>query len=411
MCSFTIMYSFSALSDVVYATENGETTIISQFAEKYGLDSESYSIRNLYDFNGNSFVLVEFSDEGYAIYTTDTMRFIEGSAHGKSPYYGYYGTLYYLGPMSYYVESNGKIYDIINDEESNPSEYSECEYDFDSLVEEVSGHSDLSYNNVRNNVSSGFEIINGCEYFETATYPYNSMGSCGITAISLLLGYFDTYHNDNFVDDGMSDLVFMNKRVESHNNLSEIINMKPEGVGTTDDFGEYLFENYMHYNELFATIFGGYPMADMELKETMQDYIASRTSIAASSVTHYSGSIIYTHANPASYIEEDLPVILVLSKYDYQGNENGWHTVVAYGYDEGDDVFLVNYGWTSSYNAVILSDYTVYAYYAMKYTGEHVHSGNVVGYHHYSFLGTNYVSTLEVCGCGQIIPGNIEIEN
>lgn len=393
-----------------YAATNIENNIISQFAEKYGIEDKNIIIKELEDFDGNKFILAEFSDKAYAIYTKNNMQFIEGSAQGKSPYYGYNGSLYYLGPLSYYVEKDFIIYDLLSGEKCNFKKSSALSYDFDTLTKvQAKNQTMVSRVATNNNDNNEPIVINGYEYFENATYPKNDSGSCAITAISLLLGYFDTYHNDNFVEDGVGDIVYIKKydKVESIN-FSDIQNMLPIGVGTTNAFGDLMMNNYMHYNELFGEIFGGYPMAEMEIKDTMKDYLSSRSSIDANSITHYSGSIIYTHKKPASYLKQGIPVILVLSKYDHQSDKKGWHTVVAYKYNEKDDVFTVNYGWGSNYNSVLLSNYTVYAYYAMAYNGEHVHSGNMVGQHKYTFLGTKYVSTIEKCGCGQLIPVSIK---
>lgn len=98
---------------------------------------------------------------------------------------------------------------------------------------------------------------------------------------------------------------------------------------------------------------------------------------------------------------------LVLSKYPYQKDDKSsdskkdkaWHNVVAYGYNKDMDTFVVNYGWSPSngtnYNSVILSNYTVYAYYAMEFNGEHVHSKNGIGL--YTIGNSTFV--FDKCGC------------
>lgn len=393
---------FFSINTTVSATENSENIVINQFVQKYGLNNENITIKELRDFNKNRFLLAEFSDKAYAIYTKDTMRFIEGSGNGKSPYLGYTDELYYLGPLSYYVEKNDKIYDILSGEICDFDKNSMLEYDFNDLSSTKT--TNLSNNSTVRMSNSSYEPkkVTGHEYFENATYPDNTLGTCAITAISILLGYFDTYHNDNFIDDESENVKYINKkRITTTSSLS-IQNMQPIGVGTTNGFGDLLINKHMHYNELLESLFGGYPMAEMEIKETIKDYLLSRPKINNEDIVHHSGSIINTTSKPASYIESDIPVILVLSKYDHQNEKKGWHTVVAYGYDEEAKTFIVNYGWGSEYNSVILSDYAVYAYYVMEYKGEHVHSGNMVADFHYSILGTNYIGGYEKCGCGQL---------
>ncbi|MDE7348442.1 MAG: hypothetical protein K2N53_02140, partial [Clostridia bacterium] len=105
---------------------------------------------------------------------------------------------------------------------------------------------------------------------------------------------------------------------------------------------------------------------------------------------HYSGSIVNTHTNPRKLINSGTPVVLVIVNYENPNNQQidkkGRHCVVAYGYK--DDTFVTHFGW-EDYPEVYLSKYTAYAYYALEYNGEHVHSRNMM-----DLLFKYY------CGCG-----------
>ena len=237
-------------------------------------------------------------------------------------------------------------------------------------------------------------------------YPESSI-TCGITALCILLGYFDTYHNDNFIPG--DNYIFKDSIISE--SPDDILNWKISSISVKYSFHKLLFDNYMHYNSLIGDIefIGGYPMADAELKETMIDYLANETDIPSSQIQHHSGAVFFTHQKPRSLLQNNIPVILVLSKYPYQKNSSGdksdkaWHNVVAYGYNEASDTFIVNYGWApingTNYNKIILKDYSVYGYYAMEYSGPHVHSKNGIGYHYFSILDTNFIGTYNICGC------------
>lgn len=415
-CLFCVLLCFVFLSIAIlniaipsyaYAETNTNTETVFEFIEQYNLSNIPYNVKFLSDFSDNYFKLYEFSDVAYAIYTADTSLFIEGSASAKSPYFGYEGNLYYLGPTYYYVIDNNKVFHtVLNTYSDIPVNES---FDFNSLAQNysrsVSKTSNLSQI-YTSNTTQGDNYISHSEYFSEYIYPESSI-TCGITALCILLGYFDTYHNDNFIPG--DNYIFKDSIISE--SPDDILNWKISSISVKYSFHKLLFDNYMHYNSLIGDIefIGGYPMADAELKETMIDYLANETDIPSSQIQHHSGAVFFTHQKPRSLLQNNIPVILVLSKYPYQKNSSGdksdkaWHNVVAYGYNEASDTFIVNYGWApingTNYNKIILKDYSVYGYYAMEYSGPHVHSKNGIGYHYFSILDTNFIGTYNICGC------------
>lgn len=402
ICAFLLV--FALIPSYAHAEEESTFSDLAIFVEKYNLGDYNYNVKNLSDFSNNTFKLYEFSDKAYTI-CTDDLKFIEGSAKSRSPYYGYENNLYYLGPTNYFTIQDNMLLHTVSLEKTDIPENES--YDVDSLIQQYENSSANTSKSTQIsplNISQMEHVIPYHEYFENYTHMEPTI-TCGITALSILLGYFDTYVNDNFIP-GDS---YINKDVNIIDKFSDFYHWFPSAISVKYSFHKLLFDNYMDYNEILSNLngVGGYPMADSELKNTMIDYLAAETNIPSSQITHHSGALFFTHANPRSLLNENIPVILVLSKYPYQSqdkssddkSDNAWHNVVAYGYNEDMDTFVVNYGWSplngTSYNSVILSNYTVYAYYAMEFSGEHVHSKNGMGIDTIGSLMIIY----DKCGC------------
>lgn len=394
----------TSMPSFTYADESTTFSTITTFIEKYNLQSSNYTVKNIQDFSNNTFKLYEFSDKAYAI-CTDDLIFIEGSANSRSPYYGYENNLYYLGPTNYFtLQDNVILHTVLQEELDIPNNE---RYDVNSIIqkyENLNANTSTATQASSRSISQMEHLIPYHEYFENYTHV-ESTKTCGITALSILLGYFDTYINDNFIPDDFH----ITQDVNIIENFNDFIDWFPSAITVNYSFHNLLFQNYMDYNENIAGIegVGGYPMADMELKNTMIAYLAAETNIPSSQIIHHSGALFFTHANPRNLLDKNIPVILVLSKYPYQKDDKSsdskkdkaWHNVVAYGYNKDMDTFVVNYGWSPSngtnYNSVILSNYTVYAYYAMEFNGEHVHSKNGIGLY---TIG-NLTFVFDKCGC------------
>ncbi len=315
----------------------------------------------LTDFANNQFKLYELSPTGYAIYSLkDTASiFIEGSYSYSSPYTQYSNDKkYYIGPGEYYVETEYGIENILTKEIKNDipnssytiapiyyQEQSKTRASFPSTPDSNKTHID----------SNGFTVINNDDYFRELTkFPDNTVGTCGLVGICILLGYFDTFVDSNFI----TDASFKN------------------GNGTTQTMHDYLFNNCMHTVLGLGSDDEGYPMAGYELRETMKDYLNNKCSSSLRNrITHEYGSLFYTHANPKKHINGGYPTLLSLTAYNQSSlsrnsDKDKYHVVAAYGYD-GNDRFLVHMGWWPGYTdftEIVISNATIHSYYTLNYT-------------------------------------------
>lgn len=391
----------------------------------------------LKDFGDNQFLLYEL-ENGYAIYTkeNDSEVFIEGSYKANSIYSSLEdeeaSELYYLGPGEYFYQNQNNIYNIMTGES-----YERDELDATYRLNSTSFESMPMINRTSNYSShideNGFTVVKEDKYFKNLRFlPENWFGECGLIALSILLGYLDTFHNDNFIPNGRtysSRYYVDNKNVDKDGDEiydSVIINeeeliKKVEHIylegdtyelsewstmympGTNFSLRDYLLDNYMHTYGIWEK--PGVkdlkknrpsPMADEELKKTFNDYIADNCPHLKNSYSIRSGNIVYTHQHPKDYLDLGVPTILVLAKYNYgsRGNDElKWHDVVAYGYK--DDKFLVHMGWgpnTPTYTEIVISNATIYGYFAVEYNGTHVHSQNL--------YMKNNSDIYWICGCG-----------
>ena len=83
---------------------------------KYRIDITDFTTRNLADFSGNSYTLVECEPSGYLIYHNDSGVFAESSLHSPSPYKAFSGPIFYNGPTNYYSLVSDELVHTISGE-------------------------------------------------------------------------------------------------------------------------------------------------------------------------------------------------------------------------------------------------------------------------------------------------------
>ncbi|MDE7071448.1 MAG: C39 family peptidase [Clostridia bacterium] len=354
-----------------FAVAFAEETTVSDFVsykyetiDDFMLERHSVSKEtDITDFAGNQFVVYELNPGGYAIYSVneDARVFIEGSYKTNSLFAEHYShEIYYGGIGNYYCIEGEQIIDLVKNEDIGYDQViGAYMLDYSAYIErtEVEPFADFPKNPDRNKTHTvdGFTVINNDNYFRNLRYfPDNFYGTCGLVAISILLGYFDEYIDDGF-----------------------ITNEKYKDVeGTNNKLHDLLFDNYMHTILNIADEGKGYPMAGYEIQETMKDYLKNECSVSLrNKVKHAYGSILYTHATPRKHINGGYPTIICMTSYSQtplsSGSSEKYHAVVAYGYNKAKDTFLCHMGWErfdKTYTEIIVSNATIHSYYTINYT-------------------------------------------
>lgn len=161
-------------------------------------EAVNLEIEVIHDFAGNDFILVE-GDKSYEIYTDDNV-FIEGSNSSNSPYFEEDGEKYYLGPSNYFIATDDLVTNLFTGTTFSIEDYEGFSYEISPSIQTrsstPSGDPNRTYID-----TDGYTVINEADYFRNLTnFPQNWFGECGVVALSELLGYYDTFYNDDFID-------------------------------------------------------------------------------------------------------------------------------------------------------------------------------------------------------------------
>lgn len=317
------------------------------------------SVRTITDFSENKFEVYELQPSGYAIFSCSNGAsiFLEGSYQKKSPFYNYITEqIYYLGPGNYFYENeSGEIVNIMTNSICNSSIYS-TSYTIDEANYFIAVESKENSAEMRGTVTqSDFNVITNHNYFRTLSqFPDNKVGTCGLVALSILLGYCDEYLSTYFVPSGS-------------------YNGQPfkSGKGTTQALHDYLFDNCLHTVLGIGSDESGYPMAGYELRETMKDFLELKCAPIKDRVTHHYAALIGVGSGARESLDAQRPVCLVMTSYNYTTSsaDGKWHVAVAYGYD-ANNRFLVHMGWYpggTDYSEIIISEATIHSFYTVSY--------------------------------------------
>ena len=299
-------------------------------------DTEGMTLENvkeLQDFDGNTFYVGECLPTGYFIYNPMTDTVVESSQRGISPYYNSVGELYYGGPTYYYTLLNNTYTHTIDSDEvlTNDSVavlQANCESAYEMLVEKAS---------VRNDEVSLLAIedddktIKHPEFFQNLSHcGYISVGDgiCGFIALGMIIAYNDKYINDDIMNDSYWEDP-ANKTLLNSKNTS----------GLTISADTVISKKLYDLDPKDST-------TAIHIHDVSEKYLdeVGLTADHTSRVKPF-----FTESTVRNHIDDDIPVIL-FGNVPYQYKDGSCnHAVVAYGYSADKDSFIVHYGWESSY--------------------------------------------------------------
>ena len=205
----------------------------------------------------------------------------------------------------------------------------------------------------------------------------NTHGSCGYVAVSMLLSFYDTYLDDNIINEqyDINAMMSLDYKLSDIQNSSGI-KKEPEELSNlnTGEYWNYIENNYDQYFQLYLIKlaeerFNMYHDTVAILEEMgivwnidIENPCASTLLHQLSVIDHYLYTVkgytsddvelIYSNTNvrdfAISIIKNGEPVLLFL------GSESGFHFVVAYDLDDkgtedtSDDDIYAHYGWDSN---------------------------------------------------------------
>lgn len=369
-------------------------------------ESEVKKVYQIKDFSNKLFNLYEM-DNSYAIYLVDGNDeiFLEGSKKFNSPYYNLnYDEFYYLGPGNYFGKESDSVVDLLTYEKIDVSNLKNATINLENKqVEE---------NILLMSTNSENDIVTKAKYSKLFSnlshFPMNWFGECGLVALSMYLGYMDTVYNDDIVindkeyysytydtSDGRTEtekLTPVTAKIENlmykttisfKGNASYDANSWENVPGTNYCFRDYLFNNYKH-TVLNIGSSEGFPMLEVELRETFKDYIRGECPSLINEFLYHSGNVTNSHVSNSvkNLIKKGIPVCVILNSYTYENRTSKAsgkdHDVVVYGY-QGDKL-IAHMGWnpgTLEHAENYISDMFMYGYFAAEYKGVHKHSRNV----------------------------------
>lgn len=242
-------------------------------------------------------------------------------------------------------------------------------------------------------LSNSAHIINDYEYFQklNGRHAWNSLGTCTIVSTEILLGYYDTFESDLFVDELYE--------VISRENLTNS-NLTWKDFSRSPGVDNYLTNDYDFHDYLVSIArdeVGDDPEKDgMTTKnqiKLVENYLNKQGISYSLSTSEGNLGDIWTQRAIGiikSGIDAGRPVI---------ANGTG-HSVVAYAYDDEYVWVHTGRGWTgatpwATYESGLFANYSAGCI-DIIYEGEHVHSDNYYSYslnQYFCTCGTKYSST------------------
>lgn len=212
-------------------------------------------------------------------------------------------------------------------------------------------------------------------------YADNYLGSCGYIALQITLGYFNNFG-------GQGGLI-PDEYIEKEQVYSEVPSQWTESAGSNYNFHYKLLTIGSQLNYSSA-------VSMSQLKDIHDEY----NDQFASSYNFVSENNILTafvNLILPSLLYQNYVVILGVSGIDSSvlPGQNIRHAVTAYGYVNGGDGYRVHFGEKElDLTNVVIKDYTIESYFALKYTSSHKNSQN------YYYVEPEVITYM--CPCGRI---------
>lgn len=337
-----------------------------QSIQKDNQDLSILAIKNLKDFSGDSYIIVECEPTGYMIYHPETGVFVETSPSSISPYSNCDGSeLYYGGPAEYYQIIGSDYVHTITSEKYNYSDYTSLFKSISTLIsselekiknvalldyiinneEDAYNTTDVSIASTSGGLPSAqqewFRNLNPHGYFTIPTSSTNSSaGGCGFIGLNMIYGWFDKFKSDNFMDN-------------TYWTSSSKVALKS---------GDSSFSRYLYDLDPKDST------TSVHIHNVSEQYLELRNITNIDHTSRYWG--FFTAATIKGILDNGYPVELFGSLadppgYTYGDGSKSGHAVVAYAYTvDSSTNYICHYGWTGYTEVTIVG--TLGSIYAME---------------------------------------------
>lgn len=325
---FIVPFTISAFADHINSTIDSLAVI-----NRYCTDSSvSYTItseKQLRGFSGNTYTLYQLSPYGYAILMDDPCRLMEASFNASSvpPIDMNDSAVYYYGGPTVYckitVDGILNVYDNALLSSTQVENITKKESFVHQSKQSVAANN-LTASTYSTTSASALQVYK-VEYFYFAyltQFHVIDDHSYSATAAQILLGYYDSFVNEDVVDSQYHATAYT-------------------GHGTTDSF-HTLLVNYIYYDQNLALGAVSFSSAVTGIN----NYLATRSLCMHLVPISAKGTMI-------QIIKSNIPIYANLL---IDGSEGNAHACIAYGvqYEESDmlgtAVFTVNLGTDSDSN-------------------------------------------------------------
>lgn len=371
-----LMAAFLAMSNVVGVQPNTTTYNYQNSSIVYAyeginvnVNSNEFSIgTDIYDFSCSNRYLEVYYANDYYIYDKKNEKIV--SVLDESPYSNN-DVVKFLN-----INMNDEIYI-----EYNNNQLIDVETDnaFSIYVSDFVSSSELDEDYYYIYGYEGVTLIEDYYYFHNLNHYHalNTDGTCAVVAAEIVLGYYDTFYNDNIVDEIYDISVSENKNYVS--DFKQSPGTGKDGYITLDyeidnEFHDLLFdiavENGKNPNNQGMT---------MNQQKNMISTYLNDMDIEHSISEYYSNTNISIKNYIKNEIDNNRPVLCA----------GKTHAFVVYGYD---DEYVYHHSGFSDYSELATSWDRIHYATQLIITEDHVHSNN-----YYSTSLNKYL-----CGCTEI---------
>lgn len=184
-------------------------------------------------------------------------------------------------------------------------------------------------------------------YFKNlqSNFGRNAKGSCGYVATGMLLSFWDTYWDDDIIDEKYDQKSLLKTETFDYSADSPGLAMEPDNVAKVDNATYHsnvfpLSDRYFQFllismgNSLYGTSAGSYVMNYDNYSRLFDHYVYDYKGYSRDDVEVIKESTD-VRKKAIDLIKQGIPVKLGI----------GGHAVVAYDYDEQNDDIYCHFGW------------------------------------------------------------------